>query len=282
VVVADVPRPQRGASTRAPAVAGSFYPADAADLARVVDRLLPGRAATPEAWPAVMVPHAGLRFSGRIAAAVYAGVVVPDVVIVVGPRHHRLGVEWAVAPHDVWALPGASVASDPALARELAEAIPDLHLDSLAHQREHSIEVQLPLLARVAPHARVVGIALGAGDLERCRELAAGLADVLRARHATPLLVISTDLNHYASDAENRRLDALALAALESLDPAEVYRTTQKHRISMCGLLPALVVLETLRRLDRLSTCRRVDYATSADATGDTSRVVGYAGMLFG
>jgi AmmeMemoRadiSam system radical SAM enzyme/AmmeMemoRadiSam system protein B/AmmeMemoRadiSam system protein A len=279
---ADTPRPRPGTSTRPAAVAGAFYPEDPGDLARVVDGLVPATPVTPEAWPAIMVPHAGLRYSGRIAAAVYARVHIPDVVIVLAPRHHRLGVEWAVAPHDTWAIPGARVASDPTLARELAEAIPGLQLDSVAHQREHSIEVQLPLLARLAPHARVVGIALGAGDLERCRQLGAGLAEVLRARRERPLLVISTDLNHYASDAENRRLDALALDALERLDPAELWRTTQTHRISMCGLLPALVVLETLRRLDRLRTARRVGYATSADATGDTRRVVGYGGMLFG
>jgi len=236
----------------------------------------------PERWAAVMVPHAELRYSGRIAAAAYARVIIPDVVIVLGPRHHPLGAEWAVAPHRVWSLPGTTVASDPALARALAGAIPDLELDALAHQREHSIEVQLPLLARLAPHARVVGIALGAGDLARSREFAAGLAEVLRAREDQPLLVISTDLNHHASDAENRRLDALALAAIEGLDPVEVARTVGRHHISMCGLLPTLVVLETLRRLDRVHTARRVAYGTSADAGGDRGRVVGYAGMLFG
>jgi AmmeMemoRadiSam system protein B len=168
------------------------------------------------------------------------------------------------------------------LAHQLAAAIPDLHLDALAHQGEHSIEVQLPLLARLAPNTRVVGITLGAGDLDRCRELAAGLAGVLRGRPDPPLLVISSDLNHYAGDAENRRLDAIALAALEGLDPAHVYETVTRHKISMCGLLPAVVVLETLRQLGTLRKSQRVAYGTSADVTGDTSRVVGYAGMLFG
>src|SRR3989454_2068046 len=162
--------------------------------------------------------------------------------------------------------PGFPSPRTPRLAHQLAEAIPDLQLDALAHQREHSIEVQLPLLARLAPHARVVGIALGSGDLARCREFAAGLADVLRARQEKPLLVISTDLNHYASEAENRRLDAIALSALERLDPAEVYQTTLKHKISMCGLLPTLVVLDTLRRLDLLHTCQPVGYGTEGIA----------------
>jgi AmmeMemoRadiSam system protein B/AmmeMemoRadiSam system protein A len=282
LVVVEVPRPQSGPKVRPPAVAGSFYPGEAGALREMVEGLLGESGQPREAWPAVMVPHAGLKYSGKIAAAVFQHLEIPEVVIVLGPRHTRVGAEWAVAPHEAWGLPGATVASDPALARQLAAAIPDLHLDALAHQREHSIEVQLPLLARLAPQTRVVGIALGAGDLDRCRELGSGLAGVLRGRPDPPLLVISSDLNHYASDAENRRLDAIALAALERLDPAHLYETILQHKISMCGLLPAVVVLETLRQLGRLRRSQRVAYATSADVTGDTSRVVGYAGMLFG
>lgn len=282
LLVVEVPRPQTGPKIRPPAVAGSFYPSEAEALREMVEGLLDKADRQREPWPAVMVPHAGLKYSGKIAAAVFSRVEIPDVVIVLGPRHRRVGAEWAVAPHEAWALPGATVASDPVFARQLAAAIPDLHLDALAHQQEHSIEVQLPLLARLAPHARVVGIALGAGDLDRCRQLAGGLAEVLRGRPDKPLLVISTDLNHYASDAENRRLDAIALAALESLDPAHLYETVTRHKISMCGLLPTVVVLETLRQLGMLRKFQRVAYGTSADVTGDPSRVVGYAGMLFG
>jgi AmmeMemoRadiSam system protein B/AmmeMemoRadiSam system protein A len=281
VTVADVPRPESGQKVRPPAVAGTFYPGNEADLRQMVKKLTPLAPPALTSVPAVMVPHAGLKFSGHLAAAVYARIAVPDLVLILAPRHYRQGADWAIAPHETWALPGMSVASDPSFARELADAIPDLELDAVAHQREHSIEVQLPLLAQIAPRARVVGIALGAGDVARCQELAAGLAAVLRARRERPLIVISTDLNHYATDAENRRLDAIALAAVETLDPAGVYGTVTEHRISMCGLLPTVVGMETLRRLGLLRTVERVGYATSADATGDTSRVVGYAGMLF-
>jgi AmmeMemoRadiSam system protein B len=88
-------------------------------------------------------------------------------------------------------------------------------------------------------------------------------------------------MNHYATDAENRRLDAIALAALDRLDPDEIYQTVTENNISMCGLLPAVIVLQTLRLLGGLTHAERVGYATSADVSGDTSRVVGYAGMLF-
>jgi AmmeMemoRadiSam system protein B len=89
-------------------------------------------------------------------------------------------------------------------------------------------------------------------------------------------------MNHFATDEENRRLDEMALSALDGLDPEEVYETVTGNGISMCGLLPAVIVLETLRLLGNLRKAERVGYATTADVTGDSSRVVGYAGMLFG
>jgi AmmeMemoRadiSam system protein B len=96
------------------------------------------------------------------------------------------------------------------------------------------------------------------------------------------LLLISSDMNHFASDAETRRLDALALSALERGDPDVLHETVTRHNISMCGVLPAVIVLETLRLLGRFRRAERVGYATTADTTGDKSRVVGYAGMLLG
>jgi AmmeMemoRadiSam system protein B len=111
--------------------------------------------------------------------------------------------------------------------------------------------------------------------------LGRGLAHVLSRRSKPVLLVISSDLNHFASDAETRRVDAQAIAALESLDPSNLYHTVRKQNISMCGVLPACIALECLQQMGQLSRAEKVAYATSADVSGDTSRVVGYAGMLF-
>jgi AmmeMemoRadiSam system protein B len=278
---AAAPRPVAGPEVRPAAVAGKFYPHDPDRLFALVDELLAGQRGE-EAWPAALVPHAGLRFSGRIAAAVLRRLAVPRTVIVIGPKHTPYGMEWAVAPHRRWQIPGATLDADPELAQQLAEAIPGLALDAAAHQQEHAIEVELPFLARLAPHARVVGIAVGQADLAGCRRFAQGLAGVLRRRQDRPLLLISSDMNHFATDAETRRLDEMALCALERLDPQDVYQTVRRNQISMCGVLPAVIVLETLRRLGGLQRAERVGYATTADTTGDPGRVVGYAGMLFG
>jgi AmmeMemoRadiSam system protein B len=258
-----------------------FYPRDAAQLGRLVDQLVPDSAVEKGSWKAALVPHAGLVYSGRIAADVLRRIQIPETVIVIGPKHTGLGVEWAVAPHETWSLPGLTVPSDPELAHLLSDRIDGLQLDALAHQQEHAIEVELPFLARFAPHARVVGIAIGNSNLTRCQEFGRSLAEVLSDRSEPALLVISSDMNHYANDTETRRVDAQALDALRSLDPAQLYDTVRDNNISMCGVLPACIVLECLRHMGQLSRVEQVAYGTSADTSGDTSRVVGYAGMLF-
>ncbi len=276
----NTPQPIAGEAVRPPAVAGTFYPADPEELRQLVDQCLSAYLPQPEVWPAVMVPHAGLIYSGKLAAQTFERVKIPGTVIVIGPKHTPQGVEWSVAPHAVWQLPGAEIAADPELAQKLAEAIPGLLLDAAAHHREHGVEVELPFLARLAPQVRVVGIAIGTANLQRCKAFAAGLASVIRQMPEPPLLVISSDMNHYATDEENRRLDAIALEAMESLDPEKLFNTVQEQQISMCGVMPAVIVMETLKLLGGLTECRRVGYATSAEVSKDTSRVVGYAGML--
>ncbi|MDA0285548.1 MAG: AmmeMemoRadiSam system radical SAM enzyme, partial [Planctomycetota bacterium] len=217
VTYSAVPKPSRGASDRPAAVAGRFYPADVSEMNRSLDEMLAGDA-TPEPCKAVMVPHAGWQFSGRLAADVLKRVRIPRRIIAIGPKHTPHGTDWAVAPHHNWLIPGGGVASDYALAMLLAEKIDGLEPDANAHQTEHGIEVELPIIARLAPGTQVVGLTIGGGNLERCERFAAQLAEVIRGLDEPPLLLISSDMNHYANDEETRRLDELALADLDRLD----------------------------------------------------------------
>ncbi len=278
--VTTAPRPSEGAELRPPAVAGTFYPGTPDEVRRMVDQLLDGQT-TRRPCTGVLVPHAGWRFSGCLAAETLKRVEFPRTVIAFGPKHTPPGVDWAVAPHHRWAFPGGSLDSDPELARRLAEAVPELELDAAAHQYEHSIEVQIPFIARLAPKTRVVGVTIGGGTLERCERCAERLAQVLSELDEPPLLLISTDMSHYVSEDEARRLDALALEKLDQLDPDGLFTVVRQHRISMCGVLPAVIVLKTLQRMGRLRECEPVGYTTSAEASGDRSRVVGYAGRIF-
>ena len=278
------PPPAPDGPARRPAFfAGRFYPGEPAAMAQAVEQLLEPDPVAPQAWPAAMIPHAGWIFSGRLAAATLQRLQFPSRVLVLAPKHTEPGPGWAVAPYLAWQIPGGEVPGDPELARRLAADVPGLQLNAAAHQQEHAIEVQLPLIARLAPQARVVGIVMAASDWQACQGFANALAAVLASLPEQPLLLISSDLHHFASDAESRRLDKLALQAIQTLDPPHVLDTVVKqHQIKMCGVYPCVTVMETLRQLNQLTRCERVGYTTSAEASGDRSRVVGYAGLLLG
>jgi AmmeMemoRadiSam system protein B len=268
---------------RPPAVAGGFYPGTAREIQRRLEEMFAEAPKNPpEPWAGALVPHAGWDYSGRLAAAVFQRVQLPECVVMLCPKHRPGGTPWAVAPHTRWAFPGGEVASDPAMATRLANAVTGLTLDAEAHSQEHAIEVHLPLLARLAPQVRVVGIVVGDRLLPELLRFGRQLADALRDLPERPLLVVSSDMNHFADDAETRRLDQLALDAIQTLDPVQVYETVKEKRISMCGAAPCTVVMEALRRLNALQRCELVGHITSAERTGNTQHVVGYAGLLFG
>ncbi|MBM3971649.1 MAG: AmmeMemoRadiSam system radical SAM enzyme [Planctomycetes bacterium] len=275
------PKPAGGGDVRPAAVAGRFYPGDAAEVARELDRMLGSGEPERQTVSAAMVPHAGWVYSGKLAADVLKRIELPRTVIIIGPKHTPNGLDWAVAPNRVWQFPGGQLESDLELARSLVAAVPGLQFDAAAHQQEHGIEVELPIIHRLAPQTKVVGICVSGASLSRCEDFARGLAAVLENFLLDPpLLLISSDMNHHANDAETRRLDSLALAQFDHLNEDLLFETCQSNHISMCGLVPAVIVMKTLKQLGQLKRSIEVGYGTSADASGDTSRCVGYAGRL--
>ncbi len=280
LVASSAPAPQQGSGVRQPAVAGTFYPAE--DHARqiqiegFIDPSIHARTAL-----ALMTPHAGLRYSGKIATHVWQGVKIPKTVVIIGPKHTHRGVDWAVAPHRRWHLSNkVSFDVDLDLTKAIADRVMGMQLDVAAHQSEHGVEVQLPILERLAPTAHIVAIAMATGGWDEIQEAARQLAQVLKEQPQLPLLAISSDMNHYAEDHENRRRDRLALNAFKTGDPKHLLETCQEHDISMCGVVPAALVLQTLHELGKSFVCLESGYATSADAGGDGNRVVGYAGVI--
>ena len=169
---------------------------------------------------------------------------------------------------------------DVELAKDIADSVPGMQLDANAHRQEHGIEVQLPLLYRLAPQTQVAAIAMSGGTYEELQVAAEALAACLARQEHPPLLVISSDMNHFADDEENRRRDRLALEALRANDPKGLLQVCAEENISMCGQIPATLVLLTLKAMRQPVDYTEVGYATSGDVSGDRSRVVGYAGVL--
>ncbi len=250
-------------SVRPPAVAGLFYPADPTVLADQVDALLAG-AANPREAPAYVVPHAGYVYSGRTAAVAYAGLPRDTRrVVLVGPAHFAPLRGCAVGSAEAWRTPLGEVPVEDAGALVEAGLVT---VDDDAHAREHSLEVQLPFLQRVlAGSFGVLSIAVGSA--------AAGeVAAVISAALAPgSVLLCSTDLSHYEPDEQARVQDAATLRAVVGLRSADVGVR------DACGVFALRGLLAWAASRGRAPTV--LDYATSADATGDRSRVVGYAAV---
>jgi AmmeMemoRadiSam system protein B len=273
---------------RAPAVAGQFYSASAEQLHADVSACMPGSANLARAVAAV-APHAGLIYSGQVTGAVYDHLAIPSTIVLIGPNHTGLGPAVSVFPDGRWDIPGGEIPIDREFTGELLSAFPSAQPDTSAHLREHCLEVQLPFLLHAAarrPAARrvaFVAIVLGTTDWALCDELGAAVAQLVHTRteqgRDRPLLIASTDMNHYEPEDTTRRKDALAIEALERLDARALYDRAQQHRISMCGLGPAIVTI-TAARILAAQQGRLIRYATSGGVSGDYSRVVGYAGLV--
>lgn len=279
----SAPNAVAGTGIRPPAVAGKFYPAEDAARRAMVGTFFKDEEPAKSSPLAVMVPHAGIKFSGRVAARVWRSLEEPESrpMIIISPKHTANGVNWSVCPFGSWRLSQTtSIAGDAEFAKQIAEAVTPLQLDASAHQEEHGIEVQLPFLERVAPECKVVGLALNGGSWEDIQAAAAEFAGFLKSLEQMPLLVISSDMNHYAPDEENRRRDRMALDAMATCDPQHLINTCRENDISMCGLAPAAFVMETLKQMGCNFQVTEVDYATSGEVSGDRSQVVGYAGAL--
>ena len=263
--------------SRPPAVAGQFYPGSADGLSRAVSDLTRDVA---DKLPAIGVvsPHAGYVYSGAVAGEVFSSIEIPGTAIIFCPNHTGFGEEAAILSRGGWRMPWGETPVDAVLATRLKAACPLLREDPTAHAREHSLEVQLPFLHRFRPDFRFVPIALGRLSLDDCRAVGEAVAEVVAAESERPLLVASSDMSHYEPDEVTRKKDRKAIDRMLALDPEGLYRTVRTERITMCGVIPAAILLYAAIRLGARKAVL-IKYATSGDVSRDYDQVVGYAGL---
>ncbi|MGI0054075.1 MAG: AmmeMemoRadiSam system protein B [Thermoplasmata archaeon] len=268
------------------AVAGSFYPEDAGDLTRQLEACfvdprgpgeLPDRRRSPgRRIRAAVVPHAGLLYSGAIAAHAFRAIAAerpPRSVLLLGVDHGGRGPAAALSSV-AWSTPLGPVPTDPDLVDRLDR--PPIERDESAHAREHSIEVELPFLQYVLPQPRAVALTVRFGPYPELEEVAA----VVRAAvtGGDVLLIASTDLSHYVPEPQARELDRLAIEAILARDPRGLYETVARRQISMCGVAPTTVLLAALA--GEPLTARLLRWGHSGEAR-PMEEVVGYAALLF-
>jgi MEMO1 family protein len=265
---------------RLPVVAGTFYPDNPRALTKQIQGFTPSQVAPEKiSCHACLVPHAGYFYSGHVAAAVYQRIVLPKRIIVLGVRHFPYGEEAAILSQGAWRTPLGDVSIDCELAAKISLACPLLREDSIAHEREHSLEVQLPFLQLLDPGFSFVPIALGTIDFDQLVSIGESLGKILAAE-GDLLLLTTSDFNHYEDEATTRKKDHLAIEQILNLDPRGLFDVCRKEKISMCGLGPTVAMLSALK-INGSNRPELVRYATSADVSGDASAVVGYASMLF-
>lgn len=267
---------------RRAAVAGSWYPGSAAALAAAVDRHL-ARATreVPGDLVALVAPHAGLMYSGPVAAHAYRLLHdrTFDVAVLVGPSHF-VGFD-GVAIHlsGGFETPFGVAAIDEACASALRAATPLIHEHAAAHAREHSLEMQLPFLQRLAPKAKIVPLVMGYQTADTARALGNALADVLRGRSA--LLVASTDLSHYHDAETAATLDRVVIDCVSRFDADLLQHALDVQPDHACGGGPTVAVMRAASLLGARDAVV-LNYADSGDVSGDKSAVVGYLAAAFG
>jgi MEMO1 family protein len=263
---------------RLPAVAGRFYPNNPEELTAVIREYAKPQPAR-ERVKACLVPHAGYRYSGHVAGDVFSRIALPKKIIVLGVRHFPRGEPIAIISGGAWQTPLGDVPVDEALASALKKHCSLLREDRVAHSGEHSLEVQLPFLQVLSAEFSFVPIALGTVRFDDLVTVGEALARVIAASPEV-LLLTTSDLNHYEDDVATRLKDKKAIDQILALNPQRLYDVCRSENISMCGLGPAVAMLTALRALNA-QQATLVRYATSADVSGDTSSVVGYAGLTF-
>ena len=275
-------------AVRTPAVAGRFYPGRAEELLREV-REFTSTAKIPIETGQIaaigcVAPHAGYIYSGGVAGAVYSRLEIPKRCVILCPNHTGKGRPLAIMASTTWQTPLGEVAADADMGARLLRRFPALQEDSAAHRTEHAIEVQLPFLQTQQPELNIVPIAIGTGDFNVLRGLGEALADVIADRHEEDqkekvLIIASSDMNHYESDAITRVKDHKAIERVLAMDARGLWDVVINEDISMCGFGPTVVML-TAAKLLGATSAKLVKYATSGDVSGDYDSVVGYAGII--
>ncbi|TAN42632.1 MAG: AmmeMemoRadiSam system protein B [Nitrospirae bacterium] len=263
---------------RSPVVAGQFYEGDRARLSGQVGKYIVD--GTPkEKAIGIMSPHAGLVYSGGVAGAVFSSIEFPETFVLLGPNHTGLGSDISIMSSGSWEVPTGQFDIDSDLSAKLLAKTSRVSENHQAHAYEHSLEVQLPFIAHFSASVKIVPITIMRASLDDCRAVGSALAECIGDVKHRVVIVASSDMSHYVPDETARRMDGLAIKEMLDLDPEGLYNTVAKNRISMCGILPATIMLYAALALGA-KEAKLIKYATSGETSGDFAHVVGYAGVL--
>ena len=267
---------------RSPAVAGQFYAGDEKGLRREVEECFKGPLG-PQRLPSKgdgtrkiiggVSPHAGLMFSGSVAAHLYDAIATdgaPSTFVIIGPNHTGSGTGIALTTED-FEMPMGVAKVDQGLADALRKDLIDL--DPTAHHYEHSIEVQLPFIQYVAPESKFVPICMAFQDIDAARSVGGIIKDAIKNKDV--VVIASTDFSHYVTSETANTKDGMALEAIGRMDVKGLYDVVMDESISMCGYGPVMAMMTACEG----GKARILKRATSGDVK-PMRDVVGYAAVV--
>lgn len=263
---------------RKPVVSGQFYPDGKEVLEKFIKEITPKEASRISA-KAIILPHAGYIYSGRVAAATISKVLAKKRIIILGNNHAGLGAEFGLWKKGSWMTPLGPIDIDEALAESILSKGKRIVADTDSHISEHSIEVQLPILKYFFGDFKFVPIACSMTKLEWYRQAAGQICSAIKAAKNDILFVATTDLTHYEPDQTARAKDRTAIEAMINLDEQDLIKKVSSKNITMCGLAPVVTLILCMKQLGARKSQVSL-YQTSADQSGDFSSVVGYVGMI--
>ena len=267
------------ASVRRTSVAGTWYPDKPARLIAHLDGYLERARVDDPAGRlrAIVAPHAGLMYSGPVAAFAYnvARRHQHSAIVLVGPSHFISFQGVSIWPDGEWETPLGPVQVNRELAKAVADASSQIVDLPGAHGREHCLEMQMPFIAHVLPGVPIVPMVMGHQTRETAFALGAAIAQAIEAHAPDALLVASSDLSHYEDATTAMALDSRVIEHVEHLDADGLMRALDAEPRHACGGGPMVAVMDGARRLGA-SHARLLQYADSGDVSGDKSSVVGY------
>lgn len=270
---------------RKPAVAGTFYPADATHLEEMLSRQMRKvDTVALSGCKSFVAPHAGYTYSGHVAAYTYAALQQAyakekfDTLVIIGPNHTGYGRPIAVSRDD-WQTPLGVVKNDLELS-EMIASMPDMYADEIAHAFEHSVEVQLPYIQKFIGEISCVFVCMGDQSYEACIALNDAVMWAAKKKNRKIAIIASSDFNHYESASIAKKKDAPAIEAALKLDAEGFHELIHKNNDSACGYGP-ITVASLFARRSGAKSGMLLKYANSGDVSNDYDSVVAYASIVF-
>ncbi len=273
---------------RTPAVAGMFYPGEKNELKESIHQCFlhsfgPGKLPPTEEKKkiyGIICPHAGYIYSGPIACHSFYSISSesPELFIIIGPNHWGVGCNVAAMKDCSWETPLGQVEVDSDAASELSKISDIVDLDFFSHTKEHSLEVQVPMLQEVYSKFKILPIILIDQKRNAAEEIGDAVATIAKQKNS--MIIGSSDFTHYEPNEFAHEQDKALIEPILDLDVEQFYKVLYEKNVTACGYGAIASTMIACKKLGATKG-ELLKYATSGDVTGDTSSVVGYGSIIF-